>query len=313
MQNGKNLYYSFNEYVKKRFNTKVYKITIDAGFTCPTRDGTKGITGCIYCDKYGSGNKLSFENKSIKEQIELGRNLLSKKYNAKKFFIYFQAFTNTYATVEKLKTIYNEALKFDNGDFVGIIIGTRPDCIDKEKLNLISSYHPQYEVWIEYGLQSIHKKTLQFINRGHSLDDYLNAVKLTRKYPIKITTHIIVGLPFETKKEILETAKFLANLEYTDALKIHSFYIPKTSFVAKIYEKEKFKLLTLDEYAEIVSEILEILPPEMIIARLTGETDKENLLAPDWILNKNKVIEKIIYFLKIKNSFQGKYYKKVLT
>lgn len=300
----KRLYYSFNDYVKDKFKARVYKITIDAGFTCPTRDGTKGTTGCIYCDKYGSGNRLA--NKTIKEQIETGKLNLIKRYKAEKFFIYFQAFTNTYAPVEKLRQIYNEALKYDNNDFVGIIIGTRPDCIDEKKLELISSYTDKYEVWIEYGLQSIHKKSLEFIRRGHTLEDYIKAVELTKKFPIKITTHIIIGLPVETKDEMFETAKFLASKNYTDGLKIHSFYIPKTSYIAKIYEKEKFKLLTSDEYCEIVADILEILPPEIIIMRLTGETDSENLVAPEWVLNKQKIIQKIISKLKERNSFQGK-------
>ncbi len=307
----KRLYYPLSEYLKQRFNTKVYKITIDAGFTCPTRDGTKGWGGCIYCDAYGSGNRLFKQGKSIKEQIESAREILLRKYKTEKFFLYFQAFTNTYAPVNKLKEIYNTALKCNKGDIVGIIIGTRPDCINREKLELISSYTKKYEVWIEYGLQSIHQKSLNFIERGHSVDDYVNAIRLTRQFPLKITTHIIVGLPTETKAEMLQTARFVASPGFSDAIKIHSLYIPKSSKLAQLYEKEKFSLLTLDEYVEIVADILEILPENMIISRLTGETDRENLVAPEWVLNKQLVIQKILNTLKKRNSYQGKFYNQL--
>jgi len=303
-----NLYYTLSKYLKERFNTRVYKITLDAGFTCPTRDGTKGYGGCVYCDADGSGNGAFRKKISLKEQIENGRKFLKKRYKADKFFLYFQAFTNTYAPVEKLKSIYDEAIKYDDGDIVGIIIGTRPDAIDETKLKLISEYSKKYEVWIEYGLQSIHQKSLQFIKRGHTVDDYVNAVKITRKFPIKITTHIIVGLPTETKDEMIETAKFVGDNNYSDAIKIHSLYIPKNSLLARIYKNEKFRLLDMDEYAKVVADIIEIFPKYMIIARLTGETKKEDLLAPEWVANKQKVINKIGEILESRGSFQGKYY-----
>lgn len=305
----KRLYYPLSQYLKERFNAKVYKITIDAGFTCPTRDGTKGEGGCIYCDAYGSGNRL-YPQKSIEEQIESGRKFLVKRYKSEKFFVYFQAFTNTYAPADKLKKIYDKVRENDKGDIVGIIIGTRPDCIDREKLELISTYTDKYEVWVEYGLQSIHTKSLEFIGRGHTVEDYIKAVKLTRKFPLKITTHIIVGLPTETPDEMLETAKFVASSNFSDAIKIHSLYIPKSSRLAIIYEKEKFRLLLLDEYAEIVANILEILPENMVIARLTGETYKDELIAPEWVLKKQMVIYKILEILKQRNSYQGKYFQK---
>jgi len=298
MSNRRRLYYSLNEYFRERFNEKVYKITLDAGFSCPTRDGTKSTGGCIYCDEKGSGNGL------------YAKKIYKKKYRAKKYFIYFQSFTNTYADVKRLKEIYNEAIKCDKGDIVGLIIGTRPDCIDEKKLQLISEYSRSYEVWIEYGLQSIHKKSLEFIKRGHSLDDYVKAIKLTRKFPVKITTHIIVGLPTETRSEMIETGKFLASSYYTDAIKIHSLYIPKTSKLAEVYKKKSFKLLSMEEYAETVADILEILPEDMIIARLTGETGKKDLLAPLWVLEKNNVINKIKEILKKRNSYQGKKFKR---
>lgn len=309
MVKRRRLYYPLSQYLKERFNTRVYKITIDAGFTCPTRDGTKGEDGCIYCDAYGSGNRL-FRKKSIEEQIESGRKFLAKRYKAEKFLVYFQAFTNTYASTDRLKKIYDKVKENDKGDIVGIIIGTRPDCIDSKKLELISTYTDKYEVWIEYGLQSIHKESLKFIGRGHTVDDYINAVALTHKYPLKITTHIIVGLPTETPSNMLETAKFVATSGYSDAIKIHSLYIPKSSRLAIIYEKEKFRLLSLDEYVEIVANILEILPENMVIARLTGETRKDELIAPVWVLKKQIIIRKIVEILQQRNSYQGKYFEK---
>ncbi len=305
-----NLYYSLKDYYKKKFGGKIYKITLDAGFTCPNRDGSKGYGGCIYCDAKGSGNGASLKKLSLKEQIIKGKEFLRKRYKAEKFFLYFQAFTNTYGSPAYLKKVYDEAIQYGGDDIVGIIIGTRPDCIDIEKLELISSYTKRYEVWIEYGLQSIHQKSLDFINRCHTLDDYIDAVELTKKFPIKITTHIILGLPVENREEMLETVKFIANFNKIDAIKIHSLYIPKDSRLAYIYKKEKFSLFNEEEYVKLLADAIEILPPDLIIARLTGETSKENLVAPLWVLNKQKVINDLIAELKKRDSFQGKFYEK---
>ncbi len=284
------LMYTLKNYFQSKFNISVYKITIDAGFTCPNRDGTKSTGGCIYCDPYGSGNGQFSKCISIEEQVENNKRFLKKRYNAEKYFLYFQAFTNTYAPVEKLKEIYDKGIAGGKDDILGIIIGTRPDCIDEEKLKLIASYYPEYEVWIEYGLQSIHQKTLDFINRQHSVDDYLKAVELTRKYPVKIATHIIAGLPYETRDHIMETVRFLVKHNKIDALKIHSLYIPKGSGLEKLYHQKKFDLMAMQEYIQTVVDILEIMPENMIIARLTGEIDKHHLVAPDWVLKKQKVL-----------------------
>ncbi len=306
----KKIYYSLKDYYNEKFNTKVYKITIDAGFTCPNRDGTKGYGGCIYCDAAGSGNGAFKKHISIKEQVLLGKQFLKKRYKAEKFFLYYQAYTNTYANISVLKNKYDNGIKYDDNDIVGLIIGTRPDCIDAEKLDLISSYTDKYEVWMEYGLQSIHQKSLDFINRKHSLDDYIKAVELTKKYPVKITTHIILGLPTESKDEMMETVKFVAKSK-SDAVKIHSLYIAKNSGLAKIYMDRPFKLLNEKEYIELLSDAVENLPPDMIIARLTGETNKENLVAPFWVLNKQKIIREFNNLMHKRDSFQGKRWKKL--
>lgn len=301
--------YTLKDYFQKKYNTKVYKISIDAGFTCPNRDGTKATGGCIYCTPRGSGTGLLKKGLSIKEQIKINREFLKKRYNAKKFFYYFQAYSNTYGPVQKLKDIYDQALSVKSDDVIGLIIGTRPDCIDKEKLKLISSYHPQYEVWIEYGLQSIHEKSLKYINRQHTLNDYVKAIQLTKKFPLKITTHIIVGLPGESYEDILSTVKFVIKLNHIDSIKIHSLYIPKNTKLEKIYQKKKIKLMSMEEYIQTACDILEILPDNLIISRITGEIDKYKLAAPEWALKKQKVISAINSEMKKRNSFQGKYSK----
>ncbi len=284
---------TIKEYFQSKYKARVYKITIDAGFTCPNRDGTKGRGGCIYCDPFGSTNNPLNRAMSIEEQVRKNRDFLKKRKKAEKFFLYFQAFTNTNAPVDKLKEIYDKAISADQGDILGMIIGTRPDCIDEEKLKLISSYYPKYEVWIEYGLQTMHQKTLDFINRKHSLDDFIKAVDLTKKYPIKIAVHIIIGLPGESRKMIMDTARFIAKLDRIDAVKIHSLFIPKGSGLEKIYKKKKFKLMSMKEYIITAADIIRVLPEDMIIARLTGETEKSRLIAPKWVLNKQKVIKAI--------------------
>ncbi len=273
----KRLIYTLKDYFNDKYNDTVYKITLDAGFSCPNRDGTKSTGGCIYCDSNGSGNGMYKDGYTIEEQIKNNKIFLNKRYKVNKFYIYFQAFTNTHAEVDKLKKIYDRAIKFDQGDILGIIIGTRPDCIDKEKLDLISSYSSDYEVWIEYGLQTVHKKTLDYINRQHTVEDYLKAVELTKSYPLKMTTHMIVGLPYETHDQIMETAGFIIKNGQIDALKIHSFYIPRGSRLEEIYKNDPFPLMTLDENINTIVDIIEIVPENLILAPESDLVKKENI------------------------------------
>jgi len=300
-------YYDFKTYLINRFGEKVYKVTIDAGFLCPNRDGTKGYGGCIYCD--GRGSRYRKNGKiivPIEEQIKIGKEFYKKREGAKKFFAYFQTFTNTYADIDTLKKVYSIPLK--DPEIVGISIGTRPDCVDEEKLDLIESLNEyKDEIWIEYGLQSIHEKTLKLINRGHTLDEFLHAIKLTEGRKIKICVHIIIGLPYETREMMLETAKFLSNLPI-HGIKIHSLLVLKGTPLEKLYEKEKFKLLTMEEYVKIVADILEILPPDLIIQRLTADGYRDIFIAPDWAKNKLKVLNEINNELMRRDSHQGKYY-----
>ena len=312
-------YYRFSEYLKERFGCRVYKVSIDAGFSCPNRDGTKSKEGCIYCDNRGfsfntrlPGHILGGQGRiaprpieaQVKEGIDFGRDRLK----AEKFIVYFQAYTNTYAPVKVLREKYEIVKKFK--DVAGISIGTRPDCVNEEILDLIASYAKGYEVWLEYGLQSIHKKSLEFINRGHTYEDFLQAVKLTRKRKkLKICAHTIVGLPGETREDILETAKELGRLKL-DGVKIHPLHIIKGTKLEQLFEKGLYRPLDLEEYISLVTEFLEHLWPRTVIQRLSADCPRRFLVEPLWILQKNKVLNGIEEALLRKGSFQGKLYGK---
>ena len=295
---NKKTYYKFSDYLKERFGCRVHKVSIDAGFSCPNKDGKLSKDGCIYCDNRAfsppvrntnskKGYKKISNGARIETQIETGIKMGRERYGAEKFIVYFQAYTNTYAPLGILKERYDVVRKFK--DIVGISIGTRPDCVDEEILDLIESYSKDYEVWIEYGLQSIHDKTLKLINRHHTYEDFLKAVKLTRKRNIKICTHIIIGLPNETKEEMLETAKALAKLKI-DGVKIHPLHVVKGTKLEELFKKGKYKPLELDEYVNIVTEFLQYLPSDTVIQRITADCPKEFLVAPLWILDKNAVL-----------------------
>jgi radical SAM protein (TIGR01212 family) len=219
-------YYSFSRYLKELFGERVYRVTVDAGFTCPNRDGTKGEGGCIYCHS-GSGYDALKRRMSIEEQIATGMARVKKRYGAEKFLIYFQAYTNTYAPPEVLKNVYDEIRKFP--EVVGLIVGTRPDCVPDEVLRLIHSYSDEYLVWVEYGLESSHFKSLRWMKRGHGISDFVDAVLRTRRFPrINICAHVILGLPTEDWEDMMETADFLASLEI-DGVKIHPLHVMKNT------------------------------------------------------------------------------------
>lgn len=299
-------YYKFSRYLKKRFGQPVYKVSIDAGFSCPNKDGRLGEGGCIYCDNRAfSHNSRISTPPPIEKQIKNGVKFGKRRYNAKKFMVYFQAYTNTYASPDVLKEKYDVVRKFN--DVVGLAIGTRPDCVNEKILNLIESYSDNYEVWLEYGLQSIHDKTLKLINRNHTYDDFVKAVQMTRMRNIKICAHIIIGLPGETKEEMLETAKALAELKI-DGVKIHPLHIVKDTKLEELYREGKYKPLELDEYVNIVTEFLQYLPPTTVIQRITADCPKELLVAPEWINNKQRVLNMIEKRLEEKDTHQGDFY-----
>jgi len=300
------LYYTLNEFLKGKFGEKVKKIPLDAGLTCPNRDGTKGFGGCIYCDPKGSGTGLYKEGKSLEDQINFFLNLFKKK-KFNKFIAYFQSFSNTYAPIEKLKELYD--IVFIDPSIVGLAIGTRPDCIDEKVIKLLKSYQEKgYYLWIELGLQSIYNETLKLINRGHTFEDFLKAYILLKENNIPVVVHIIFGLPKETKEMMMETVKTLAKLKI-DGIKFHALYIPKGSKMEKMYLEGKYKLLEMKEYAELVAEALTYLPPTTVIHRVCSEARAEDILAPLWVTKKMEVINFIRKLMSEKGLYQGKNYQ----
>jgi len=299
----KNRYYDLNSYLRSIFGCRVQKISLDAGLTCPNRDGSIATGGCIYCNSRGSGTGALQKGLSITEQILKGKESLKRRYKAKKFIAYFQSFSNTYGPYEKLKGLYKEALAID--DIVGLSIGTRPDCVDESILTLLEGYTKDYLVWIEYGIQSIHDRTLTFINRGHDVRCFKRAVKATRTRGIKICTHVILGLPFEDRRDMLATAKAVAAMGI-DGIKIHLLYVIKGTGMEKLYQEGTYRCLEQDEYANLVCDFLELLPPDMVIQRLTGDPHPDELVAPEWSLRKNETLSLIKKILADRDSWQGK-------
>ncbi|MDO9565218.1 MAG: TIGR01212 family radical SAM protein [Candidatus Desulfaltia sp.] len=296
-------YYDFNTYLRTVFGCRVQKITLDAGLSCPNRDGKISKKGCIYCNARGSGTGAYAKGLSITKQMVDGKKWLSRKYKARKFLAYFQSFTNTYAPVDKLKSLYEEALAID--DVVGLSIGTRPDCVDEPILDLLQGYAKHYHIWIEYGLQSVHDATLALINRGHDFQCFKKAVAATQNRGIKICTHVILGLPNETETQILETAKKVADMGI-DGIKIHLLYVVKGTELEKLYMKGKYKCLAQQQYVDLVCDFLELIPHNMVIQRLTGDPHPEELVAPAWSLQKRETLALIAKTLEKRDSWQGK-------
>lgn len=296
-------YNDYSSYLRNKYGAKVYRIGIDAGFTCPNRDGTAGTGGCVYCDAAGSRATYADPGKSVRDQIETRIKFLKDSKNASKFIAYFQSFTNTYAPVEKLRGIYGIIKDFK--DVVGLSIGTRPDTVDQEKLKLIASYNDRYDVWIEYGLQSIHDRTLKTLKRGHGYTEFLKAYKLTKECGIKVCVHVILGLPGESHEDMMETAKRLTALK-VDGVKIHLLHILKGSELEKLYSEGRIKLLEQNEYVKLAADFIEYLSRDIVIQRLTGEGNKENHIAPAWALDKMGTISQIKEELKKRGSYQGK-------
>lgn len=300
--NNSKRYYDFKSFLINKFGCKVYKLQIDAGFTCPNRDGTLSTGGCTYCDGRGSHLRQKGPLPSVAEQIKQSKEYYKKHRKAGKFIAYFQTFTNTYGQYKNLKALYDEALAQD--DVTGLAIGTRPDCIPDEVIDLFEEYANNYHVWVEYGLQSIHEKTLKSINRGHGPEAFLDAVRRTAGRNINICTHIIVGLPGETYEEILETARVVAGLPI-NGIKIHLLLALRGTVVGDLYEKGEIKMMDKEEYVGTVCDILEILPPEVTIQRLTADGYRDIYLAPQWGINKMDVLNSIDRELEKRDSYQG--------
>ena len=299
-------YYSFNHYLKEKFGERVQKVTLDAGLGCPNRDGTKGWGGCIYCDQFGSGTAAREKYPDLKSQAQAGMERLAKRYKARKFIAYLQSFTNTYAPIETLRSLYDEAAKLPN--IVGLAVGTRADCLTEEALELLSRYTPHLMVWLELGLQSVHDETLQTINRGHTYEEFLEGYSLARKYPLLICLHAIIGLPDEERNHVLTTAQEVAKLK-PDGLKIHALYVNKGTELENLYREGKVTLLEQKEFVELTCDFLEVLPPDVVIQRLTGDPRREELVAPDWTLKKQETLNLITQELEKRGSCQGSKYQ----
>jgi len=292
-----------NSYFRSLFGCRVQKITIDAGLTCPNRDGTLSSAGCIYCNARGSGTGAHHRGMSITDQLRQGKLRLAERYKAKKFIAYFQSFSNTYAPVPILRDLYDEAL--EETDVVGLSIGTRPDCIDEPVLDLLTQYTDRYLVWIEYGLQSAHDATLQRIQRGHDTACFQQAVELTRGRGISICAHVILGLPGETRREMMETARFIADLDL-DGIKIHLLYVVRGTALAKLYHRGDYQCLEQEAYVDLVCDFLERLPKRTVIQRLAGDPHPEELVAPVWTLDKTNTLKRIRERLIERDTWQGK-------
>lgn len=294
-------YNQFSRLLKDKFGAKVYKITLDAGFSCPNRDGTISKGGCIFCDEGGSFSQAHSNLLSIEQQVQEGIKTLSARFKAEKFMSYFQAYSNTYKPVKELEKIYNSALTDEK--IIGLSIGTRPDCVDDEKLSLIAGYKDDYYTWIEYGLQSIHNKTLKKINRGHDFDCFLRAYEKTKEKGINVCVHVILGL-WETHDEMMQTAQKLAELR-VDGVKIHMLCALENTRLADMYKNNEIDYMSEDEYINTVCDFLEYLPPETSIHRLAGNGLKKNLIAPRWLGKKLDCLNKIDREFIKRNSYQG--------
>jgi len=302
----KKRYNDLNSYFKGLYGARVHKISVDAGLTCPNRDGTISWNGCIYCNEKGSGTGAHNRGLSIRSQLEGSKKAIIKRFKAKYFIAYFQSFTNTYAPLKTLKQLYDQALAVE--DIVGLSIGTRPDCVNEQILTLLSDYAKQYLIWLEYGLQSIHDITLKKINRGHDFACFKKAVENTRNRGINICAHVILGLPGENRAMMMETAEMLGDLGI-DGVKLHLQYVVKGTALEKFYRNNQYSCLNQIEYANLVCDFLERLPSSMIIHRLTGDPHPAELVAPDWALNKPEIFALIKQTLENRDSWQAKYKK----
>ena len=303
--NPKKRYNDFNSYLKSLFGCRVQKITIDAGMDCPNRDGTLSFGGCVFCNEKGSGTGAHNQGLSVTRQIEAGKEALGRRYKAEKFISYFQAHTNTYAPIEHLAALYEESLAVPG--VVGLSIGTRPDCVSPEIIDLLSSYARNHLVWIEYGLQSARDETLARINRGHDFRAFENAVAMTAersRRKIHICAHVILGLPGENHSHMMETAEKLAATEI-DGVKIHLLYVVKNTPLAVWYEKGIFRCMTREHYADTVCAFLARLPADVVIQRLTGDPRPDELIAPAWAIGKTETLKRIQAVMEEKDICQG--------
>lgn len=299
-------YYSFHAMLQERFHEKVYKLSLDGGMTCPNRDGKLGTRGCIFCSAGGSGDFAGDRRMSISQQIQEQKALISKKRPVHKYIAYFQAYTNTYAPVSYLEKIFTEAMS--EPDIVALSIGTRPDCLDDDILDLLESLNRIKPVWIELGLQTIHEDTARYIRRGYELSCFERAVTKLRQRNIEVIVHTILGLPGETKEQMLQTIDYLNGMPI-QGIKLQLLHVLRGTDLAYDYENQKFHTLEKEEYLSLLISCIEHLSPDIAIHRLTGDGPKELLIAPLWSSAKRTVLNELHHRMKLENTWQGRLYQ----
>ena len=295
-------YHTLDYFYKNKFGSKVFKVSLNAGFTCPNIDGTVGFKGCTYCSNLGSGDYAGNKNDDLLEQFEYIKKMLHRKWPESKYIGYFQAHTNTYAPLDVLKEKYEKILAIDN--VVGLSIATRCDAISDECIDYLHNLSKTTYLTVELGLQTIHEKTSELINRCHTLECFHDMVLKLREKNINVVVHIINGLPYETKEMMLDTIKYLNNLDI-QGVKIHMLHILKNTKMAHDFEKKPFKILSREEYVDIVCDQLELLRPEIVINRITGDPNANDLVEPNWLIKKFCVLNEIDKELKRRDSYQG--------
>lgn len=300
-------YHTWNYYLRQKFGEKIFKVSLNAGFTCPNVDGTLGYGGCIYCSREGSGDFAGNPNDNLRKQFDEIKAMMLKKWPNAKYIGYFQAFTNTYAPLEVLKERYETVLGFE--DVIGLSISTRPDCLPDDVVDYLAELNERTNLWVELGLQTIHDKTSDIINRGHTYQDFLDGFKKLKDRNIKTVVHIINGLPGEDKEMMMQTAKAVADMG-ADGIKIHLLHIIKDTPLRDFLNNGKIIPMEQEEYINLVCDQLEILPEEMVIHRLTGDGKRDELLAPLWSLKKWEVLNRIDDEMKRRGTFQGSKYVK---
>lgn len=310
MRWGTKRYQTLNHYYRQQFNDKVFKVSLDAGFTCPNRDGNIGYGGCTFCSERGSGDYAGERKMSLNDQFVAVRDQMHTKWPSAKYIAFFQAYTNTYGDIAELRDTYYQVI--DQPGLVGLAISTRPDCLAPEVLDLLSELNEKTKLTVELGLQTIHDETLARINRGHDYQSFLDAVGALAERNIEIVVHIILNLPGETKEDMLSTARAVSRLPI-QGIKIHMLHLLASTPLVKQYERGEFTFMTREEYVDLVVDILEILPPRLVVHRLTGDGPLALLIEPLWTLKKWEVLNAIDAELTRRDSWQGKYFSDQTT
>ncbi len=294
------MYYNkLSDYLKREYGEKMYKLLLSSGMTCPNRDGTCGTKGCLFCSESGSGEFAADSNLSIEEQIESAKQIVPSVSG--KYIAYFQSFTNTYADADRIRELYTPIVKRD--DIAILSIATRPDCLSDDIIGVLSELNQTKPVWIELGLQTIHNETAELIRRGYPLSVYVNAAQRLKESGIKVITHLILGLPFETKKDMLESAKFAGSM--SDGIKFHMLYILHNTDIAELYQNKDFTILEKEEYIDILCDCIRLIPETTVIHRMTGDADKDKLIAPMWSSDKVRLLQDINNALYDRDVHQG--------